>query len=259
MRWMTSLLTVFGGATILLALLLGGCQSNSKSPTSSGNVVVIDNPYYIEDAPLDPTHPNENFGAHDGGRAACRETVGDNDVFLTRLVHLEEEVPPGSVIQSCSLFVYCYRGDSLTGDKTVGVHEVFKPWVEGVGIVDYIPAPGEGCTFNKWDGANDWGTAGCQREDDNGVPNSADGGGDADCTETPMDEVVFKSLPDYPFLKAGYYGFAIDKSLAQQWLDDGECRGLVLKTTEINSWVHFGTKEAPSGQRPYYVIEYTPP
>lgn len=134
---------------------------------------------------------------------------------------------------------------------------VFKPWVEGDGVWNYQPPPGEGCTFYKWDGRAFWGITGCRLESDEGEPNTGNGWG-ADCTERFVGRTWVPRVNSYPWVERGYYEFDIDPELVQQWLERPENEGLAIRTTEYDSWVHLGTKEAPVGERPYFEIEYVP-
>ncbi len=219
--------------------------------------ITVSNHLYIEDAPLDPTHPINNFGAHDGGRAAY-EHDRRCDAFLIRLRQLNALIPRKSKVLSCSMYLYVQSGDAVTGDKRVGVFKVFKPWVEGDGVWQYVPPPGEGCTFNAWDGWRAWGLRGCQNESSNGYPNLGDGSG-PDCGTQPMTVTTIPGSSSYPYVVPGYYKFDLDPRMIEQWVETKHNEGIVLRTLDPSSWVHLGTKEAPVGQRPYFVIVYAPP
>jgi hypothetical protein len=240
-------------------LITGDMENSLVGPRAADyeeQQIVISNPDYIEDAPLDPTHPYHNFGAHDGGRAGHKWGY-HCDAFLIRLVDLQDLIPPRSRITSCKMYLYVARGDSLTDEKQVCARGVFKPWVEGDGDWNYQPPPGEGCTFDKWDGRAYWGILGCRLEDDLGEPNTGNAWG-ADCTERMVGRTWVPHVNGEPWVVQNYYEFDLDPELVQQWLERPENEGLVLRTAQYNSWVHLGTVEAPAGERPYFEISFVP-
>jgi len=195
-----------------------------------------------------------NYGTHNGAIAG-KAPYGAG--YLVRMLDLPELLGPGKLILSCNLFVFLSNGDGMSGDKTVGVLRVFKPWVAGV-LDGQNPGNGEGSTFNDWSADSmEWAVPGCHAQSDTGFDNEGDGTG-ADCMQTPESTVLVPQTSSYPWVSPGYWVWSISPDLANGWYN-GNCanNGVVMKTIAPWGWVHPRTEEISSlNQRPYFVIEY---
>ncbi|MBU1880842.1 T9SS type A sorting domain-containing protein [bacterium] len=193
-----------------------------------------------------------NYGAHGGAIAGY-----EGSVYLLRLINLEEAIGSHKIITSCSLFVYISNADGNSGDKTVGIKRVFKPWIAGY-LNGIDPQNGEGCTYEDWNADDlEWGLPGCHFEDDDGIHNSGDGMG-ADCMQTPEDEITVPQTSAYPWVVPGFFGFVISPELINDWYRETiPNNGLVIKTTGPWGWVHTWQADyAFENMRPYLEIEY---
>ncbi len=195
-----------------------------------------------------------NYGTHDGALAG-KSPQGSS--YLIRIVDLPGLLGPGKLIISCNLHVYLSNGDGQSGDKTVGVKRVLKPWVAGL-LDGQNPSNGEGCTFNDWSADSmEWTVPGCHGENDFGDDNEGDGE-EADCRMTPESSVFVPQTSVYPWLAPGYRVWTITPELVNGWYNE-TCanNGVVMKTLAPWGWVHPRTEEIyPPSERPYWVIEY---
>lgn len=195
-----------------------------------------------------------NYGSHDGAIAG-KAPYGST--YLIRMVNLPELLKYGKVIISCNLHVCLSAADGLSGEKTVGVLRVFKPWIEG-NLDGQDPEEGEGSTFNDWSADSmEWAIPGCHNQDDNGVDNEGDGAG-ADCKATPESTVTVPQTSAFPWISQGFRTWSISPELVTGWYSgEYQNNGLIMKTIAPWGWVHPLTAEAYNiGQRPFFEIEY---
>lgn len=155
---------------------------------------------------------------------------GASDIRRTLMSFDLSSIPTGSTITAATLRIYDSGTDLATNTRTMFANRSKRAWTES------------GATWNKYDGTNNWTTAG--------------GGASSDDVETSSIGSI--SMPGTEV--AGYVEFALTASAVQEWfVGSFTNNGIMLSMgTESDDLHRFNDSEAASN-KPELVVTYEPP
>ena len=139
------------GSPVTLTATATTAEGAGASLTRSNVTMYQNTPYTLtlqpgtpgSDTDMSLPSPNNNYGANAGMTINAGQGVA--------LVRFDlSTIPAGSVILSAQFSLYHTSGST----DTAGIFTVTRPWTEGTGVA------GSGATWNTYDGANAWTTAG---------------------------------------------------------------------------------------------------
>lgn len=142
-------------------------------------------------------------------------------------------IPSNANVTSATLYVYIALADLSSSDRLLRVYRARRSWVES------------GATWNKYDGTNDWSSAG-----------AADTALDREAADIGSVTLIDGAAVGTE------YAIALTPSKVQEWISGGFTNnGLVLKMDgENDDLFRLGSSDnATSGYRPKLVIEYEIP
>jgi len=167
--------------------------------------------------------------------------VGGNNNDRTLIQFDLSTIPVGSTVTSAVLSLYCTHDNASTGSNFT-VHRMVRGWVEGTG--NYAPT-GDGATWNTYNGANNWQTAGA--------------GGALDSEAASIGSRAFTAAETLNEFKA----WNLTPAKVQEWISGAfDNNGMLMKSdNEVNNTsYYFGSSDyATAAYRPKLVIEYTLP
>jgi hypothetical protein len=137
-------------------------------------------------------------------------------------------IPATAIIDSGKLYLYNY-GDDSNNNRTMNLYRLKRGWTEAE------------ATWNKYDGVNDWQTAGGSGADDK----------EAD---------VLGSIALVKGAAAGYREINLDVAKLQSWIDGSFANNgfIAIMETEYDDMQAFRPSEyATVENRPYIVIEFS--
>jgi hypothetical protein len=177
------------------------------------------------DTHINSTTPTTNYGTN--GLIATGEAnsgVGDVYRILLKLVH---SIPSNEMVTSAVLSLYVHDNSFSSNTRTMRAYRQLRAWTEA------------GATWNKYDGASNWGTAG--------------GFNALDCEQTAIGSVsVATGLAHGTELQITLTPAAVDAWISLAMTNNG----LLLKMdTETDDLYFFHSSgEATAGYRPKFVI-----
>ncbi len=176
------------------------------------------------DAQIISDGPTTNYGTHtalDVGEVPAATSTRRS------LLKFDLSSLSGKLITSAVLRLYDGGADYTNNTRTMYVNRMKRAWTEA------------GVTWNKYDGTNNWTTAG-------GMTNSAD------CEVSPSIGSI--SMPNPPV--SGYVEITLDTTSVQEWIDGTFTNnGIGLSMgTESDDMHEFNSKEAAN--KPELVIVY---
>jgi len=150
-------------------------------------------------------------------------------------------IPPGSVVQSATLRLYCSSVTSATNNpKTIRAYYVMQSWVEGT-----MSSSGtaDGATWNTRNGTNNW----------------------SDCCggyaywdyvlATGREEASGIAPLPGPF-RQGWVSFDLT-AMVQSWVDQAYANyGILLRAESTSDVIEFDSRESTGGRAPQLVVVY---
>lgn len=177
------------------------------------------------DTRIQKSNPSSNYGGD--SYLQVGEYNALTDYVVRSLLKFDlSSIPAGSTIISATLRIYDSAANYSDNTRTMYVNRSKRAWTEN------------GATWNKYDGTNDWSTAG-------GGTNSND------VELTPIGSV---SMPASEV--AGYVEISLTASSVQEWLDGIFTNNGIILTmgTELNDMHDFHSDEGVN--RPELVVVY---
>lgn len=229
------------------ALLLGLWLLSTESAESGVTKIEGDN---VEDATL------RSGAAADWNHGSCTFiAVSYTQVYvgLIRAKNLDTEIGQAGEANItsavCSLYAYIEHAST----DNVGIHRVFKPWVEG----SSCESDAAGCTWNDWSSdASEWTTEGCLCANDDGEDNSTD---DGDCdASTKRDRTSTADDTEDCDGVASWHVFEIDTAIANGWYQGTiNEEGIAIVASEGYHVYYRSTEYGTASQRPFFVFTWT--
>lgn len=188
----------------------------------------------IQDTDIDVTNPTTNTGG--GTTLSAGESIAPFDGVRKRILikFSLTGIPPSSVINSAILSLFI--DSNLAGNtRDINIYRLLRAWTEG------------GATWNKYDGTNDWGTAGAENTtSDREVANI----GSASVSVSPATDAEIQ--------------ITITAAKLQEMLVGGIFvnNGFLLQmTTEVDDYHTYRSSEyaVDTSKIPKLVVDYTPP
>ena len=206
----------------------GTLASGVSKQITRENVVLFQPPTTIDWQPGEELEDTFVWdGAHDDVNFGVSESMDIKDDRNVLVRFAVESLPPGAKVIDAKLSLYAESGNTNT-QGIIDVHRITRDWVEGI-YDDEEPSPGEGATYETYDGGNDWVTE----------------GGDYDATV--IDRVGLNSQG------FGWYEWDIT-TVVQAWLNGEPNYGVLLKespASTVNVDVSFTTSDSDiEAQRP---------
>ena len=175
--------------------------------------------------------PDTNFGTLTIGYIG-EDFVDTGEVNRLLIKWDLSTIPANAVVNSAILSLYV-TADRSSNARTLRAYRVLRAWTE------------EGSTWNKYDGSNAWGTAGC-------------GNTTTDREATDIGNTTQPASPNV----GDEIAITLTASKVQEWISGVLTNnGLLLKVdTETDDSIQYAMHEhATAGYRPKLVIEYTVP
>lgn len=167
-------------------------------------------------------------------------TFGKGDGYTQRcLLQFDlSSIPAGATIVSAELALYA-TAKFVVQDDTYGIYRMLQAWTEGTKSFN---APADGASWNTYDGASGWQTAGASGAND---------------VETPNIGTLL--LPAAGAVNE-WKIWTLDPAKVQEWLDGILTNnGLMIRSTEAvtkNYWSFASSDNATAGNRPKLTIVY---
>lgn len=166
----------------------------------------------------------------DGANLDVGENFGTTGDIRRALIRFDlSSIQSGSTITGATLRVYDSGTDLTNNARTMYANRSKRAWTE------------TGATWNKYDGTNNWTTAG--------------GGASSDDVETS--NIGSVSVPNPP--SAGYVSVTLTASAVQEWLDGTFANNGVMLSmgTETDDLHRFESSE--NTHQPELIVDYTLP
>jgi hypothetical protein len=181
---------------------------------------------------IDSSTPTTNYGT--GVFMGVGEVNAATEITRSLIKWDLSSIPPSATITSATLSIYIQGNlGANANDRSVYAYRVLRAWTEA------------GATWNKYDGTNDWGTAGCSNTTS-----------DREATDIGS-AAVAKSLPNGTEIQ-----ISLTPSKVQEWISGALTNnGILLKDdVEVDEEYNYHTHEgATANLRPKLVINYIVP
>jgi hypothetical protein len=181
------------------------------------------------DTSIDSANPTVNYGT--GTSMRCGDETSAANACRSLLKFDLSGIPTGSTILTAVLTVTLVE-DRSSNERIKRVYRLKRAWTEG------------GATWNKYDGTNNWSTAGGFHADD--------------CEQTDICNTTFSAAETIPSEKT----FPLTASAVQEMFTGAFTNnGFMIKTdTETDDSYGLATSDhATASYRPKLVITYNPP
>jgi len=199
---------------------------------------------------MDQNNPNSGYG---GLTTLHIYTMGSfGQAIFIRVKNVATEIGVGATITGAVCSLYC-SGMSTAG--VIDAYSVFKPWVEYSLTAQNCVGNTKGVTYDDWNcTAEEWTTAGCACEGDDGSDNDTDGGvcgtGTRDRKSTAESSTEVTGT--------GWWSWSVTAALAQAWYDGTKNEEGIFLMNESgdNNNTDYTSTEGASNQ-PYWLFTYT--
>jgi Tfp pilus assembly protein PilX len=198
---------------------------------------------YIELAADGSLKSNEQ--THNFGGALVME-VNSGSPERRVLVRFDvSSIPPGSVVKSAVLRLYCSNISSATNNaKTIRAYYVMEAWVEGT--MNGGTGTANGATWNTRNGINNW----------SGGGSSAGGYAYWDYVLATGREEASGVLPLPGAFRQGWVSFDLTM-MVQSWVDNAYPNyGILLRGHSTSDVIEFDSRDSTAGRTPQLVVVY---
>lgn len=192
------------------------------------------------DAYLYKSEQTRNFGG------ALVMDVNSGSAERRVLVRFDvSSIPPGSVVQSAVLRLYCSNIHSATNNpKTIRAYYLMQAWVEGT--MNGGSGAANGATWNTRNGTNNWG----------GGPSGAGGHAYFDYVLATGGEEAAGVAPLPGAFRQGWVTFDLT-AMVQSFVDQAYANyGILLRAESTSDQIQFDSRESTGGQAPQLVVVY---
>jgi hypothetical protein len=176
----------------------------------------------IIDAHIMAANPTTNYGGNN------TLTIGYNSGISRILMEFDTStIPSSSTVNAATVVLYC-SNNSISA--TAVLYQCLRPWVEG------------SATWNKYDGSNNWTTAGAGSD-----------GNDYNSTNLGSSAITSTGYKNFPMTASGV-------ALVNGWVSTGSANyGLIIRhTSETTNLNLISSSENAAGtQIPSLIIDYT--
>lgn len=180
--------------------------------------------------------PNHNTGINVQFGAGKRNHVAT--LYRALLKFDLSSIPATATVDTATLTL-TVTANNATIASTLSAYRMIRAWVEGT--KEYTDSGADGATWNTYDGANAWGTAG------------------ANNTTTDREAAAFGSRSNSD-AESGALAMSLTAAKVEEWVDGTLTNnGLLLKTGEgdYDQYFYASSDNTTAASRPKIVVEYT--